>query len=293
MPFPTEPMTKNTTTHMSRRDLLANTGLLASVMSLLPQTGTAAEPAGARNTDIVLETARIRARLDGRPAYWLARGIKYALSDFQMIPLHGFNMVAGIACSALPDGSQLFRMFEAPYATDLKTGEATDVFANPLTDAEIPIPHIQPLTLFYGLDQAGKVFIGPGDPRVGTAVEFSGSMQARQSIGSDVMLEERFVTRSPAPPGSSEKPVLSELINHTGSGPSLSEDGAFFAEARSSIVVLRNGLEGPAVGGYPPMLLALYEGRKYLSMDDALREGGEAQMEETHPGFLERLAEFA
>ena len=292
MPLPTESI-KNTTEQMSRRDLLASAGLLASVMPLLTETATAAEGAGARNTDIVLETARIRARLDGRPAYWLARGIKYALSGFEMIPLHGFNMLAGIACSALPDGGQLFRMFEAPYATDLKTGEATNVFTNPLTDADIPIPHIQPLTLFYGLDQAGKVFIGPGDPRIGTAVEFDGSLQARQGIGSDVLLVERFVTRSPAPAGSSEKPVLSELINHIGLGPSLSEDGAYFAEARSSIVVLRNGLEGPEIDGYPPMLLALYEGQKFLSMDDAVRQTGEAQMERTHPGFLERLAKFA
>ena len=85
--------------------------------------------------------------------------------------------------------------------------------------------------------------------------------------------------------------MLAELINHVGSGPSLSEDGAYFAEARSSIAVLRNGLDGPEAGGYPPMLFASYEGRKFLSIDDAIREAGETQMEQDPSGLPRATAE--
>ncbi len=73
----------------------------------------------------------------------------------------------------------------------------------------------------------------------------------------------------------------------------MSDNGNLYAEARKSIVVFRNGLDGPVKSGYPPMLLALYEGLKFLSFDDAVRETGETQMEHTHPGFLEQLARFA
>ncbi len=293
----------------ARRDVLANAGMLASAMALFAQTEAEAQPAKApsdsvSNSATGLDYARLRASLNGRPAYWLARGVKYALSDFEITPIHGFAMLEGIAYVPQPGGSHLFRIFEAPYATDLVTGEVIDVYTNPLTGDAVPIPHVQPLSLLYAVDQVGNLTIPPDDPRLGR-VEFSGFVQSRRGFSSDVLMEERFVTRSPAPPesgsgsgagsgaGMGEKPALTELINYTGAASSLREDGALFAEARKSIVVFRNGLDGPVTSGYPPMLLALYEGLKFLSFDDAVRETGETQMERTHPGFLERLATFA
>ncbi len=166
------------------------------------------------------------------------------------------------------------------------------MFTNPLTGAAVPIPHVQPLSLLYAVDRKGNLTIPPGDPRLG-AVEYSGFVQARRSFSSDVLTEERFVTRSPAPAGTLEKPVLTELINYTGAASSLSENSDRFAQARKSIVVFRDGLDGPNVGGAPPMLLALYEGLKFLSFDEAVQETGETQMERTHPGFLDRLSRVA
>lgn len=295
----------------ARRDVLANAGMLASAMALFAQTEAVAQPNRAPNPATGLDYARLRASLDGRPAYWLARGVKYALSDFEITPIHGFAMLEGIAYVPQPDGTHLFRIYEAPYATDLATGEVINEFTNPLTGDAVPIPHVQPLSLLYAVDQAGNLTIPPDDPRIGR-VEFSGFVQSRRGFSSDVLMEERFVTRSPAPPesgsgsgagsevgsgsgsgaGMVEKPALTELINYTGAASSLREDGALFAEARKSIVVFRNGLDGPVTSGYPPMLLALYEGLKFLSFDDAVRETGETQMERTHPGFLQ-LATFA
>jgi hypothetical protein len=278
---------------ISRRDLLAKTSLLASAMTVLPGTTVAgAQPSSTPNPKDRLEYARIRARLDGRPAYGVARGIKYALSDFEKIPIHGYNVLAATISTVQPDGSLLFRILEAPYATDLATGEAINVFTNPLTDVEESIPHIKPLMLFYAVDRAGALTIAAGDPRVGK-VEFSGSVQARRGISSDVLIEERFVMRSPPRAGSSEKGVLSELVNHTAVASSLSEDGVLYEEARANIVVVRNGIEGPVTAGYPPMLLACFEARKFLAFGDAVQEAGETQMEQAHPGFLERLTKFA
>ncbi len=276
----------------ARRDVLTNAGLLASAMTLLTGTARAASHNRVFNVSTALDYARLRASLDGRPAYWLSRGVKYALSDFEITPIHGFNMLEGIACDSQPDGTYLFRIFEAPYASDLATGEVINVFANPLTGEDVPIPHVQPLSLFYAVDSEGNLTIPPVDPRLGR-VEFSGFVESRQSFSSEVLSEEHFVTRMPPPQGSDEKPVLSELINYAAANTSLHDDNSMFTEARKSIVVFRNGLNGPNTGGYPPMLLALYEGFKFLSYDDAVRETGEAQMERTHPGFLDRLAKFA
>jgi len=278
-----------------RRDVLANAGMLASFMALLGNRGitsVAAQQRDSSGTTAGLEYGRLRASLDGRPAYWLSRGVKYALSDFEITPIHGFTMLEGIVYTPQPDGGHLFRIFEAPYASDLETGEVIDVYTNPLTGKQVPIPHVQPLSLFYSVDQAGNLFIAPSDPRIGK-VEFSGYVQARRSFSTEVLSEERFVTRTPAPAGSSAKPVLSELINYTGVASSLSDNGDRYAEAGKSIVVFRNGLDGPTLGGYPPVLLALYEGLKFSSFEDAVRETGKNQMDHTHPGFLERLAEFA
>lgn len=278
---------------ISRRDLLAKTSLLASAMTVLPGTTVAgAQPSSSPNPEDGLEYARIRARLDGRPAYGVARGIKYALSDFEQIPIHGYNVLAGTISTVQPDGSLLFRIIEAPYATDLTTGEAINVFTNPLTDVEESIPHIKPLMLFYAVNRAGTLTIAPGDPRLGK-VEFSGSVQSRHGIGADTLIEERFVMRSPPRAGSSEKGVLSEQVNHTALASSLSEDGLLYEEGRANIVVIRNGIDGPITGGYPPMLLACFEARKFLSFGDAVQEAGETEMERVQPGFLERLAKFA
>ncbi len=276
---------------LARRDLLASAGALASGMSLLAAKGAFAKEEGNLGAPAGPDYGRLRASLDGRPAYWLSRGVKYAISDFEIMPIHGFNMLEGISCTPQTDGGYLFRIFEAPYASDLDTGSVIDVFTNPLTGKEVSIPHIQPLSLFYAVDQAGNLTIPSGDPRLGK-VEFSGFVQSRRSFSSEVLSEERFVTRSPARENSSEKPVLTELINYTGAASSLNEDGVLFTQARKSIVVFRNGLDGPRKGGYPPMLLALYEGLKFMSIDEAVQETGETQMERTHPGFLKQLAKF-
>ena len=277
---------------LARRDVLANAGLFASITALLANTTVAASKDASPNAVSAKNYARLRASLSGRPAYWLSRGVKYALSDFEITPIHGFSMLEGIVCDSQPDGSYLFRIFEAPYASDLATGDVIDEFTNPLTGEEVPIPHVQPLSLRYAVDQAGNLTIPNGDPRLGK-VEFDGHIQSRDSFSSDVLSEERFVTRSPPPPGTSEKPVLTELINYTGEKSSMNENGDLFSQARKSIVVFRNGLSGPVTGGYPPMLLALYEGLKFLSFDEAVRETGEARMDRAHPGFLDRLAKFA
>jgi hypothetical protein len=275
----------------ARRDVLGKAGALASALAFFAQSESVAQPRKALNPTSGLDYARLRASLDGRPAYWLSRGVKYALSDFEITPIHGFNMLEGIVYEPQADGSHLFRIFEAPYASDLDTGEVIDVYTNPLTGEAVPIPHINPLSLFYAVDGSGNLTIPADDPRIGK-VEFSGFVQPRQSFSTEVLSEERFVTRSPAPPGSLEKPALTELINYTGAASSLSDNGDLFAEARKSIVVFRNGIDGPVASGYPPMLLALYEGLKFLSFDDAVQEAGELQMERTHPGFLERLEKF-
>ena len=279
---------------MVRRDVLANASVIASMMALFSNAGDKGFSAMA--SDVTTGTAgvdyaRLRASLDGKPAYWLSRGVKYALSDFEITPIHGFSMLEGIVCEPTPAGGHLFRIFEAPYASDLETGEVIEMYTNPLTGAQVPIPHVQPLSLFYAVDQEGNLYIPPSDPRIGK-VEFNGFIQARKSFSTDILSEERFVTRSPSSEGSSEKPTLTELINYTGVASSLSENGDGYAEARKSIVVFRNGLDGPDLGGYPPILLALYEGLKFFSFDDAVQETGETQMERTHPGFLQQLSQF-
>ena len=290
-----EPKTGDKIIWPGRREMLTGMSGLASALALLAgpemSSSAVAQPDRASGANAGVNYARLRASLDGRPAYWLSRGVKYALSDFEITPIHGFAMLEGIAYTPQPDGRHLFRIFEAPYATDLATGAVIDVYTNPLTGAAVPIPHVQPLSLLYAVDQIGNLTIPPDDPRIGK-VDFSGFVQPRHSFSADVLSEERFVTRSPAAESTSEKPALTELINYSGVASSLSEDGNLYAEARKSIVVFRNGLDGPNIGGYPPVLLALYEGLKFLSFDNAVQETGETQMERTHPGFLERLAKF-
>ncbi len=97
-------MNENKTIGPARRDLLTNAGLLASAMALLAGTDAAAQQNSAPNASAGVDYARLRASLDGRPAYWLSRGVKYALSDFEIMPIHGFNMLEGISCTPQPDG---------------------------------------------------------------------------------------------------------------------------------------------------------------------------------------------
>lgn len=277
-----------------RRSILSLSGLFPLALALANNKPTvlAQSKSGINSvSDIGLDYARIRASLDGRPCYWLSRGIKYVFSDYEIIPIHQFSMLEGITSRQLNDGSYIFRILEAPFASDLVFGQAVNAFTNPLTGFEVPIPHVQPLSLSYATDRKGNLTIPEGDPRLGK-VEFSGRVEQLNSFSHEVLSQETFVTRNAPPAKSNEKPTLTELINYVANISSLDDEGLAYSDGRKSISVFRNGLDGPTTDGLAPMLLAFYEGRKYLRFDDAVIETGEENMELIHPGFLERLRKF-
>jgi len=286
---------KNTSFGPGRRSILSLSGLLPLALALANKN----PPVLAQNTggtsaltDVGLDYARIRASLDGRPCYWLSQGIKYVFSDYELIPIHQFSMLEGITSRKLKDDSYIFRILEAPFASDLVSGEVVDAFTNPLTSSEVPIPHVQPLSLSYATDKEGNLTIPEEDPRL-DKVEFSGRIEQLNTFSKEVLSQETFVTRGSPAKTSKEKPTLTELINYGANVASLDDEGLAYSEGRKSISVYRNGLEGPSINGVPPMLLAFYEGRKYLRFDDAVSETGEKKMEKIHPGFLERLRNFS
>ncbi len=253
---------------------------LATLLTGMTSPVGAAKPAASGNLAQVY--VRLRTDEGGKRTYWLSRGTRYLLADFQITPLHAMSMASCVVADSKPDGSFVVRTLEGSFATDLETGTVVDSFVNPATGASVALPVTAPLTVTYHYHADGRMALTSDDPRR-TSVDFRGALAARQEFAGELAVEERFAIRTRTATGTSD---LSEQITFSGRVDARGN----ISDATKSVVVLRNW---PFDQDQPQlMLLAVYQGRRFESLDALLAEAGAGILDRAQPGFRDRLAEY-
>ena len=260
-------------TPLERRTALAAGGVAA----LLARLAEPARAAPIRSDNPALDYVRLRADQSGKPVYWLSRGTRYLLADFQITPLHAMNMASVVAAERKPDGGFIVRALEGSYATDL-AGVMTDAFVNPVTTARVPLTVAPAQTVIYHYEPDGCMVL-PRDETKPPAGTFEGAIAVRASFQGGLAVEEKFVTRS-------KTGTLSELITFVGTPGA---DGSVGGTVKT-VVVLRNWPYDTEPGAR--QLLAVYEGRKFAGFDALMAEAGADALEKAQPGLAKKLAAF-
>jgi len=262
---------------LARREALA-AGPLSSVAiaALIGRLAAPAIAAPAASGDVALDYVRLRAEPSGKPVYWLSRGTRYLLADFQIVPLHAMNMASAVVAARDPAGGFVVRALEGAYAAGLDGGEAS-AFANPVDGTRLPVTIAPAQTVAYRYLSDGRMLL-PDDPMRPTSAQFEGAIASRPPFAGEHAVEERFVSRGAAG-------ILSELITFAGAPAA---DGAV-ADAAKTVIVLRNWPYGDAGG---KLLLAVYEGRKFASLDALMAQVNARALQAAQPGLSERLAAF-
>jgi hypothetical protein len=266
-------------TIVGRRDLI--TGGATSVLIGV----TRATNAAAAELNLANDYVKIRTRNDGKPVYWLSRGVKYLLADYRLTPLHGFNMVSSVVADKMADGGFTVRTLEAAVAVDLTGMKVTSSFFNPLTKTDENIPATAPMVVAYDFALDGIMTLPANDPRRAKS-DFSGQIAVRTGMTDHITIEERFVIR-PKDGGAS---ALSEVITYTAEHATWQEASSAYTQARKSLAVLRNWNFGG--GDTSAMLLSTYDGRKFMTLNELLAEIGAENIERAHPGFTQKLTGF-
>jgi hypothetical protein len=253
---------------LTRRGAFAVAAPLLAAPSAL-----AATPIG--NT--ALDYVRLRADPAGAPVYWLSRGVRYLLADFQLTPLHAMTMASAVVAGGQGDGSFVVRALEAAYATDLAPGDLIDGFMNPVSGRRVALAAAPPQVVGYHYFADGRMALPRDDARKMEA-EFRGALAMLKPFAGALAVEERFSVRTQTPSGVSD---LAEQVTFTGDSE---------GRATKTVVVLRNW---PFDAKRPEFtLLATYQGRRFATFDEFLAEIGPGKLEIAQPGFAERLAAF-
>lgn len=260
-----------------RRTALSAAGLPpAALVSLL--AGFSALPATAATSaagNVVDDYVRLRTHADGRPAWWLSRGTRYLLADFQLTPLHAMNMASAVVADRKDDGSFVVRTLEGSYSTDLESAELIDGFVNPSTGARVPLASSPPVVVTYQYHSDGRMTYPVGaPPRPGT--EMRGALAHRAAFGGAVSIEERFSVRTQTATTTSN--LGEQIVFRAGSEGST-----------KTVVVMRNWPYGQEQSF---LLLAVYEGRRFDSFEAFMDEIGAARLDTAQPGFRQRLADY-
>lgn len=236
----------------------------------------------ANNGDLVQNYIRIRGNPDGAPAYWLSRGTRYLLADYQMTPLHANIMASCVVADRRDDGSVVVRTLEGAYATELDTENLIDGFINPASGARVALTPGAPVVVTYQYRADGRMTFPAGEQaRPGT--DLRGALAARNAYGGELAIEERFALRTRTAAATSD---LSEQIIYSATAAA---DGTV-SGATKSMVVLRNW---PYDKDQPQlMLLAAYQGKRLDSFEALMAEIGPGKLEMAQPGFADRLAKY-
>lgn len=263
---------------LARRAALAagpfSSAALAALIGRLAEPAIAAPPASG---DVALDYVRLRADPSGKPAYWLSRGTRYLMEDFRIVPLHVMNMASAVVAVRDPAGGFIVRALEGAYATDF-AGARAAAFVNPEDGARLPMTVAPAQTVAYRYMSDGRMSLPP-DPARPASAEFDGAIAARPPFGGELMVEERFVSRGVSG-------VLSELITFAG----LPTTDGLVADAAKTVIVLRNWPYGDVGGGR--QLLAVYEGRRFATLDALMAEIDPGALQAAQPGLSEKLAAF-
>lgn len=109
------------------------------------------------NPELLERFAELRGNVDGRPAFWLARGVEYASVDGRIVELQRRHIVAATAVRLRADGSAAAPYVEMAYSTQPGRRTPDAELISPLTQRPYPNPALAPIRLTVQVSSDGDL----------------------------------------------------------------------------------------------------------------------------------------
>jgi hypothetical protein len=276
---------------LSRRLLMA--GAVGSAAAVAGARLTmAAETAPESSKDLLPAFARLLGRADGKPAYWVMRGVRYLWSGSrEPVPLYNVDMIYVAKFTPGENGEYLVGTMENSYLTDFN-GKIIKSFTNPLTGQEEALATGSPNPPAYNiLKPDGQRVHKPSASDAAISMEKSeGTVRFQRGFpGEIVIVEDRWHSYK----SKDGSPNYAEVsIHHRTESPKLILNGASYENVTKTYVATRNWPHGGGETLHAPELLGIYHARKYLSSEEAYAVPGVKDIEIVGPGTLKQIAEF-
>ena len=284
----------------SRRLLLERAGLLAGLgvtgvaagraaaaapqAAAAPITAPAAAVPGASPDaaapDAIRRFLALRARLDGRPVFAIARGTDLAIVDGRSVPLRGNLILQATRAIDLGDGSWSLPYVETTLVTEHGSFAHRPEWINPLTGARQPVPKPQASLAQLRMDANGALSNHLEVPS-GLVVDYDGVIAAQAGLEGAAWATQTLHLHFRRPGGEEEDAYLTTTLMQTG------REHRGFLPADSNSVSSRPRIPAALSGGRAGSLLSTFFGRKYDS-PDALRRSLDADHRPLLEPFFDR-----
>ncbi len=266
---------------MDRRKAMAGGLALASIAS---SPGAWAHPHIRARSDLsaLQKFVRIRSSEAGRKTFWWYTGQVLArVGDTPLRPILTQVGASQTIGEWLEDGSFLYRMTEAGYYDDLKTGGIADApITNPLTGEPMTVQHyLSSQTIIFTPD----LKVQPETPLPDSAGVFEGTITAPDEKGDRIWMAERLLAMLHGTPTRSRR-VVNSLANFEASRADV-ESSAGFVPATMQYTTMNSFRPWMNMGDRPGHISSRLNGLK-LDRWSGVEAGLRARVENDHPGVF-------
>jgi hypothetical protein len=137
--------------------LTATAGAAPASMPRGPSDGAVRDEARPDRTQLLRLVAQAHARLDGRPAFWVARGREYGFLGGRCEQIYERHVVTATRVIEGPAGGLKAAYCEAAYATAPGETEFRAELPSPFTNRPYPNPEIRPLRMTWNVAPDGAI----------------------------------------------------------------------------------------------------------------------------------------
>jgi hypothetical protein len=275
---------------MSRRLLMAGAvgASLAGPHLAMPAEGAPA----ADGKEVVPTFIRLCGRADGKPAYWVMRGVRYLWSGSrEPVPLYNVDMIYVVKFTPGENGEYVCAGQANSYSTDFN-GKIIKSFINPLTGKEESFWTGSPYPpLYYIFKPDGQRVYKPSSGDEPLALnKMHGAMRFQRGFPDEIVAEEHWIDGYKS---DDETPHYSEVaVTYRTKSPKLVLNGASYENVTKTHIISRHWPHGGGETVHAPELMGIYYGRKYLTSEEAYAVPGMKDVEIVGPGTFKQLAEF-
>ncbi len=257
----------------TRRALLGRAGLFSglTVLGTADRTASAAAPAApatpdaadtpdAAAPDALRRFLALRARLDGRPVFAIARGTDLAIVEGRSIPLRGNLILQATRAIDVGEGNWALPYVETTLVTEHGSFVHRPDWTNPLTGARAPVPKPQVSLAHLRMDASGALSNHLELPS-GLVVDYDGVVAAQAGLEGAAWATQSLHLHFRRPGGEEEDAYVTTTLMQTG------PERRGFVPADSHSVSSRPRIPAALSGGRAGSQLSTFFGRKYDSPD--------------------------
>ncbi len=278
---------------VSRRFLMAGAVGMSAAAAMGHSIAASAKSTPAiGDEDLTATFVKLNGRADGKPAYWVTRGVRYLWTGSrEPVPLYHVDTITVPKFTARGNGEYEAAILENSYATDLTTGKIITTFLNPLTGKEEPFVAAALLSGKYTLTAKGENIKEDAAGDKVTGVQSTrGGIRFMRGFPGEIVIEERSNSSFGSENGI---PHYADLVAQFRTESSkLDKTGVSYKKVTKTFVISRHWPHGGAETVYAPQIVGIYHGRKYLTSEEAYAIPGVKETDVLTPGTLKQMAEF-